>query len=304
MIMRCFLASLLLALVLIMTACSAANDNAHTTATTNVTPSPTQILTVVPRPKSVDDLALKYAVDGDDNLVLKILSPTPDAVVNNPVLVNLGVDKKIDGPMRYASGQPLPAVEAPVDFWVAVTLDGKLCQPHMEPRGFLELRNLQPGQHTLHAFILRATGESYKNPEAFQAVNFSVGGSDLRPQPTQNPDSAKRAHYQCEGSAARLPPINLSEPGLIVNWPSPLVELRDPIMLDFWLVNAKLKGDGGEHRVRYFIDDDDARYIDKWKPIWLSGWIPGKHSVRVELLGADQYPVPNGITTQEITVIK
>jgi len=81
----------------------------------------------------------------------------------------------------------------------------------------------------------------------------------------------------------------------------------DPIMIDFWLSNAKLKGDGGEYRVRYIIDDDEPRYIDKWEPVWLSGWLAGKHTVRLELLGPDQNPVKNGdfnITTREITVVK
>src|SRR5207247_8632582 len=40
----------------------------------------------------------------------------------------------------------------------------------------------------------------------------------------------------------------------------------DPIMIDFWLSNAKLRGDGGDYRVRYFIDNDEARFIDKWEP--------------------------------------
>ena len=78
----------------------------------------------------------------------------------------------------------------------------------------------------------------------------------------------------------------------------------DPVMIDFWLSNAKLRGDGGEYRVRYFIDDDEPRFIDKWESIWLSGWLPGKHTVRLELLGSDNWPVKNGITTREITVVK
>jgi hypothetical protein len=81
----------------------------------------------------------------------------------------------------------------------------------------------------------------------------------------------------------------------------------DPIMIDFWLSNAKLKDDGGIYRVRYIVDDDEPRFIDKWEPIWLSGWLPGKHTVRLELLGPDQNPVKNGdynITTREITVVK
>ena len=81
----------------------------------------------------------------------------------------------------------------------------------------------------------------------------------------------------------------------------------DPIMIDFWLTGAKLKGDGGEYRVRYIVDDDDPKFIDKWEPIWLSGWINGKHTVRLELLDKDGKPVENGgynTTSREITVVK
>ena len=81
----------------------------------------------------------------------------------------------------------------------------------------------------------------------------------------------------------------------------------DPIMIDFWLSNAKLKGDGGEYRIRYIVDDDDARFIDKWEPIWLSGWVGGKHTVRLELLDKDGRPVENGgynTTAREITVVR
>src|SRR6185295_17567870 len=85
-------------------------------------------------------------------------------------------------------------------------------------------------------------------------------------------------------------------------------EDSDPIMIDFWLSGgAKLKGDGGDYRVRYIVDDDDAKYIDKWEPIWLSGWIGGKHTVRLELIDKDGKPVDNGgynTTSREITIVK
>ena len=84
-------------------------------------------------------------------------------------------------------------------------------------------------------------------------------------------------------------------------------EDADPIMIDFWLVNAKLQGDGGTFRVRYTIDGGDAKFIDKWEPIWLSGWINGKHQVKVELVDKDGNPVENGgynSTTREINVIR
>jgi hypothetical protein len=77
------------------------------------------------------------------------------------------------------------------------------------------------------------------------------------------------------------------------------------VILDFTLLNANLKGDGGEYRVRYFVDDDDARWIDNSKPIGLSGWMPGKHTIRLELIGPDGWPYLNGdqnIVTREIIV--
>jgi hypothetical protein len=78
-------------------------------------------------------------------------------------------------------------------------------------------------------------------------------------------------------------------------------------MIDFWLANAKLTGDGGEYRVRYSVDGGEARFIDTWAPIWLSGWTAGKHSLKVELVDKDGNVVDNGgynSTTREITVTK
>jgi hypothetical protein len=81
----------------------------------------------------------------------------------------------------------------------------------------------------------------------------------------------------------------------------------DAIMLDFWLTNAKLTGDGGEYRVSYSIDGSEPKFIEKWEPIWLTGWTEGKHSVKLELVDKDGKLVDNGgynSTTREITVVK
>ena len=81
----------------------------------------------------------------------------------------------------------------------------------------------------------------------------------------------------------------------------------DPIMIDFWFSNAKLLKNGGIYRVRYSIDGGDARYIDQWMPVWLSGWTAGKHTIKLELVDEDGGLVDNGgynSTTREITVIK
>ena len=81
----------------------------------------------------------------------------------------------------------------------------------------------------------------------------------------------------------------------------------DPIMIDFWLANAQLKGDGGQYRVRYSVDGGEAKYIDKWAPVWLSGWTGGKHTIKLELVDEDGGLVDNGgynSTTRDITVTK
>ncbi len=77
------------------------------------------------------------------------------------------------------------------------------------------------------------------------------------------------------------------------------------VPLDFSLSNAKLKDDGGQYRIRYIVDDDGPQWIDKGEPIGLAGWIGGKHTVRLELIGPDGWPYHNGdynVVTREISV--
>src|SRR6185295_9318901 len=176
---------------------------------------------------------------------------------------------------------------------VLVNLDGYLCQSSADPLNPLELRNLPPGKHTLQALVLKASAESYKNPAAFQTITFTVTGQGYIAQPESNGRKLLTAFNQCLAPPPGREAIDPKKPMLLYNRPLERGS-EEPIMIDFWLANAKLKGDGGEHRIRLFIDDDDAKYIDKWEPVWLKGWTNGKHTVRLELLGADQYPVPNG----------
>jgi hypothetical protein len=78
-----------------------------------------------------------------------------------------------------------------------------------------------------------------------------------------------------------------------------------PVDIDFSLANAQLKGDGGQFRVRYIIDDEDMRWIDQWKAVRVTGWTLGKHTIRLELIGPDGWPYRNGdynIETHEIEI--
>jgi hypothetical protein len=67
-----------------------------------------------------------------------------------------------------------------------------------------------------------------------------------------------------------------------------------PIVIDFSLANAQLKGDGGQFRVRYIVDDEDMRWIDTHEQIVLTGFTPGEHTIRLELIGPDGWPYLNG----------
>jgi hypothetical protein len=97
------------------------------------------------------------------------------------------------------------------------------------------------------------------------------------------------------------PLLQLHSPGI------ESVKEGDHVAIIFSLSNVKLRGDGGEYRVRYIVDDDDTQWIDRWEHVVLTGWLPGKHTLRVELIGPDGWPYRNGdynVETREITIVK
>jgi hypothetical protein len=73
-----------------------------------------------------------------------------------------------------------------------------------------------------------------------------------------------------------------------------LVSTNDEVVIDFSLANATLKGDGGDYRVRYIIDDGEMQWLDRWQQVVLTGWTPGDHTIRIELIGPDGWPFRNG----------
>ena len=304
------------AFALLLASCSAGNpDNAGTTATSTVTPPPTQSLTVVPRPQKIIDMMKARGEQDDAKPTLKVLSPAKDAVINGStveVKLNLGGDLK--GYMPHKD----PATGK--GNHIHVILDNQPYEAYYELGQPFELRNVVAGKHTLRVFPSRPWHESYKDDSAFQMVAFTVkgGGDASKPTTTNSGQTMANNNSSANPPAPRegkdFSPSTAGEVGAarpLLTYSRPKGEYKgedaNPIMIDFWLSNAKLKGDGGEYRVRYIIDDDDARYIDKWEPIWLSGWIGGKHTVRLELLDKDGKPVENGgynTTSREISVVK
>jgi hypothetical protein len=120
-----------------------------------------------------------------------------------------------------------------------------------------------------------------------------------------------------ETRAAKQVPAQPDDPKLKVEPAKPLLIFNLPdgktfregeeVVIDFSLANAKLKGDGGDYRVRYIVDDEEMQWIDRWEQIVLTGWTPGKHTIRLELVGPDGWPYHNGdynIVTRELTVVR
>ena len=102
--------------------------------------------------------------------------------------------------------------------------------------------------------------------------------------------------------------VDPKKPLLILNLPNvKTFREGEPVVIDFSLANVELKGDGGAYRVRYIVDDEEMQWIDSHDAIGLTGWTPGKHTIRIELVGPDGWPYRNGdynIVTREITVVK
>ncbi|MGH9873128.1 MAG: hypothetical protein ACRD9S_11790 [Pyrinomonadaceae bacterium] len=303
------------ACALLFVSCAGNSDNASTTATTAVTPPPTQKLVVVPRPQKILDMMKARGEQDEAKPTIKIVSPGKDAVISgSKVEVKLDLSGDLKGYMPHKD----PATGK--GNHVHVILDNQPYEAYYELGQPFELRNVVAGKHTLRVFPSRPWHESYKDEGAFQLVTFTVkgGGDAAKPTTTNsgqtmaNNNSSPATTAPREGKdypSSTAGEVDATKP--LLTYSRPKGEYKDadadPIMIDFWLTGAKLKGDGGEYRVRYIVDDDEPRFIDKWEPIWLSGWLNGKHTVRLELLDKDDKPVENGgynTTSREITVVK
>jgi hypothetical protein len=227
---------------------------------------------------------------------------------------------------------------------IHVILDNQPYEAYYNLGQEFELRNVAEGPHTVRVFASRPWHESYKNDGSFQMVSFTVkgGGDASKPTTTNsgekmadrsgtmnkvispvNPNANSNSNKPAEGSTTPVPTpegkdyaqqgtggsVDKTKP--LLTYSRPKGEYKgadaDAIMIDFWLSNARLKGDGGDYRVRYTVDGGEAKYIDKWEPIWLSGWTAGKHTVKLELVDASGNAVENGgynTTSRDITVVK
>jgi hypothetical protein len=336
---RISLSLTILALTTLMLAgcTSADNTNSNTTATTNV-PPPTatpaaQNLSVVERPQKIKDQMQARGEQDQAKPVLRFVEPREGSTITGST-VNLKL--ALSGDLK--GYQPHKDPTTGKGNHIHVILDNQPYEAYYELGQPFELRNVSEGKHTLRVFPSRPWHESYKNDGAFQMVTFTVKGGGDASKPTttnggqvmannsnssaRNSNSTANSNTAANSNANATPPregkdmaagtasdVDPKKPLLTYSRPKGEYkgEDSDPIMIDFWLVNAKLQGDGGDYRIRYSVDGGEAKFIDKWEPIWLTGWTAGPHRVKLELVDKSGGVVGNGdynSTTREITVVK
>jgi hypothetical protein len=321
-----------------MSANSANSANANA-ASASPTPA-VQTLSEAERPQKVKDQMAQRGEQESAAPSLKIVEPKEGATVTGS---NVKLALQLSGDLKGYEPHKDPSTG--MGNHIHVILDNQPYEAYYDIHAPFELRNVAEGPHTIRVFASRPWHESYKNDGSFQMVSFTVkGGGDASKATTTNsgekmadasnannkaispvrPQSQANSNKPAEGSTTPVPTpegkdyaqqqgtgggVDRAKPLLTYSRPKGEYKGDDTnaIMIDFWLSNAKLKGDGGEYRVRYSVDGGEAKYIDKWAPIWLSGWTAGKHTVKLELVDASGAVVQNGTynsTSRDITVVK
>ncbi len=145
----------------------------------------------------------------------------------------------------------------------------------------VKLENVKPGFHVLQAFPSRSWHESVKSDDALAVTTFFVGK---------------------KGDVT----LDTDKPFLVYSRPKGTYEGKDAakIMFDFYVANAEIGPD--KYTVKLTIDGKHTTTIDSWKPHWVQGLGPGKHTFKARLIDTDGRPVENGFNpiTRQITVKK
>lgn len=297
---------------------SAANNSQNGNSNSNAAkPAETQNLAVSERPQKIKDLMAARGEQEAAAPTIKVLEPKANATLTSAVIkVKLEIGGDLKGYM------PGMNEETHTGNHIHVILDNQPYEAYYNLGSEFELRNVVDGEHTLRVFPSRPWHESYKNEGAFQMVRFTVkngGGDKTKPTTTSNGNTMANAATTSadpkptpEGKDMQnstAGPVDADKPLLTYSRPKGEYKGNDTnaVMIDFWLSNAKLKGDGGDYRVSWSVDGSEAKFIDKWEPIWLTGWAAGKHKIVLTLVDKYGKIVDNGgfnATVREITITK
>ena len=258
------------ALVLLAALAGCSSDmNVNTGANSNnagaaASPTPAaQALSLVERPQKIKDQMAQRGEQDAAAPALHIVEPKEGATVEgSTVRVRLHLAGDLKG---Y---QPHKDPATGMGNHIHVILDNQPYEAYYELGRPFELRNVSEGRHTIRVFASRPWHESYKNAGSFQMVTFTVKGGGDASQPTttgtgqkmaDNANAAKTKEPAPGASPAASPEGKEMQPSTacnvdgakpILTYSRPKGEYKgadaDAIMIDFWLSNAKLQGDGGE----------------------------------------------------------
>jgi hypothetical protein len=196
---------------------------------------------------------------------VQILSPKPDqTITDDQVTVKLAVsDLKLFKQSELGLGNHLHVI-----------LDKQTYQGVYDLSKPLVFENLAAGTHSLRVFASRPWHESFKNAGAYAQVSFNV----LTKTAENNPDP--------------------NQPLLTYSRPTGTYG-AEPIMLDYYLVNVPTPSVANGDRLstpawRIRVTVNEQRFIlDRWAPVYLQGFKPGKNWVRLELVDDRGQPIPN-----------
>lgn len=131
--------------------------------------------------------------------------------------------------------------------------------------------HLSPGMHTIRAFPVRSYNESLKGDRCFVSDTF---------------------YYMVKKETDTFDPNSTY---LTYNEPRGTYSGAQPIMLDFYLTNCRLSSDG--FKVRLTIDGTVARILTQWVPYYIYGLKRGTHTIKLELLDANNKVVEGTFNT-------
>lgn len=156
-----------------------------------------------------------------------------------------------------------------------VFLDNQPYQAVYDLNEPLVFSDLAPGTHTIRVFASRPWHESFKNEGAYAQTTFYIFTKTEENNP--NPAQTLLTYSRPQGSYG-----------------------AQPIMLDFYLTNAPLHlvaqknpdDEIADWRIRCTVNGQSF-IIDKWQPIYLQGFKPGKNWIKLELLDEQGNPLKN-----------
>ena len=194
----------------------------------------------------------------------------------------------------------------------AIPMPGWVTSAATKPGNSLAMSSSVMRSFQLVKFTVKNGGADVEKPATTNTGQQMSNANSTANAPASNANSNANAAPTPEGKdmpASQGGAVDAKKP--LLTYSRPKGEYKgadaDPIMIDFWLTNAKLVGDGGEYRVRYTVGNGQPQFIDKWAPLWLTGWTAGKHAIKLELVDKSGNVVDNGgynSTTREITVVK